>query len=161
MRVARLPRMSAVETREKIIAELLEILPMMEQARTSDVEGNRSGAAMGWMLVTKMAMWNKDYDTALSAIARLEEIYGSLDQYPIDDIMFRNKNTPRVNIRDTAHIHCRRCQLLVERCSHMHALSQDYRRGHIQRCGDTYTRQGCHSLVAYAPVCLFLRLADV
>lgn len=92
--VAHLPRMSAVETREKIIAELLEILPMMEQARTSDVEGNRSGAAMGWMLVTKMAMWNKDYDTALSAIARLEEIYGSLDQYPIDDIMFRNKNTP-------------------------------------------------------------------
>lgn len=93
-RIAHLPRMSAVETRKALIAELQEIVPKLKQIRTSEADGNRCGAAMGWMLIAKMAMWNKDWDTAIEAISHLETIYGNLDQYPIEDIMFRNKNTP-------------------------------------------------------------------
>jgi hypothetical protein len=92
--VAHLPRMSAVATRDSLIQDLQECVPVMDQIRTSEVDGNRAGAAMGWMLIAKMAMWNKEWDTALEAINHLEEIYGDLNQYPISDIMFRNKNTP-------------------------------------------------------------------
>lgn len=94
LEIARLPRMSAIETRKSLIDELLEIVPQMKQIRTSEVEGNRAGAAMGWMLIAKMAMWNKDWDTALKALDNLEPIYGALDQYPLSDIPFRFKNTP-------------------------------------------------------------------
>ncbi len=94
LEIARLPRMSAVETRNKLIAELQELCPLLPQKRTSDIEGNRAGAAMGWMLIAKMAAWNKDWDTVIDAVDHLEEIYGDLNQYPLEDIMFRNKNTP-------------------------------------------------------------------
>ena len=93
-RIGRLPRMSAVETRDSLINDLKRCVPNCEQIRTSDVEDNRSGAAMGWMLIAKMAMWNKEWNTAIDAISQLEAIYGDLNQYPLDDIMFRNKNTP-------------------------------------------------------------------
>lgn len=92
--VSHLPRMSAYETRKALIDELNDFLPQLAQERTSDATGNRAGAAMGWMLVAKMAMWNQEWDTAIAAIENLEEIYGDLDQYPLEDIMFRNKNTP-------------------------------------------------------------------
>lgn len=50
---------------------------------------------MGHMLIAKLAMWNKDYDKALEAIAVLEQIYGDdLSVYPVSDIPFRMKNTP-------------------------------------------------------------------
>lgn len=104
-RIARLPRMSAVETRASLIDELNEYIPYLPQVRTSENEGNRAGAAVGLMLVAKMAMWNaaKDteaesetywYDVALEALNSLEEIYGDLAQYPLEDIKFRYKNTP-------------------------------------------------------------------
>lgn len=86
--------MSAVETREYLIKELSAIVPLMDQVRSSEVASNRTGAATGWMLIAKMAMWNKKWDTAIDAISKLEEIYGDLDQYPLEDVMFRNKNTP-------------------------------------------------------------------
>lgn len=92
--VGRLPRMSAVETRDYLIEELQECVPGMEQIRSSEVDDNRSGAAMGWMLIAKMAMWNKEWDTALAALENLEKIYGDLMQYPLEDIPFRYKNTP-------------------------------------------------------------------
>lgn len=92
--VSNLGRMPADETRAALIEELLEFLPLCEQIRTSEISDNRSGAAMGWMLVAKMAMWNKDWDTAISALNRLETIYGDLEQYPLSDIPFRYKNTP-------------------------------------------------------------------
>ena len=92
--VSHLPRMSAVETRAELVKEMREILPGIAQKRTSEVTGNRAGAAMGWMLMAKMAMWNKDWNSAIEAIEHLESIYGDLNQYPLEDIMFRNKNTP-------------------------------------------------------------------
>ena len=104
-RIARLPRMSAVETRAALIKELNEYIHYLPQVRTSENEGNRAGAAVGLMLVAKMAMWNaaKDtdaesdtywYDIALEALGALEDIYGDLAQYPLEDIKFRYKNTP-------------------------------------------------------------------
>lgn len=92
--ISRLGRMSAVETRKALIKELTECTPWCKQIRTSDVKDNRSGAAMGWMLIAKMAMWNKDWDQAITALNKLEGIYGDLMQYPLSDIPFRNKNTP-------------------------------------------------------------------
>lgn len=69
--------MSAVETREYLIKELSAIVPLMDQVRSSEVASNRTGAATGWMLIAKMAMWNKKWDTAIDAISKLEEIYGT------------------------------------------------------------------------------------
>ena len=75
----------------------------MEQIRSCDVENNRSGAAMGYMLIAKMALWNAYKDAAqaglwfrkaLQACKSLENIYGDLSAYSLDDIPFRFKNTP-------------------------------------------------------------------
>lgn len=115
-RIARYPRMSAVATRAYLIEELNGYLAQMKDAdtnpsnetkffvRTSEIKENRAGAPMALMLVAKMAMWNaaKDteqtpeywYDIALTALKELEGIYGSLAQYPLEEIMFRYKNTP-------------------------------------------------------------------
>ena len=93
-RVSALPRMSAVETRAALCEELLSFAPAMEQIPTSEEKGNRCGAAMAWMLIAKMQMWNGRWDEALSALEQLRDIYGSLGQYSLNDIPFRYKNTP-------------------------------------------------------------------
>lgn len=94
-RIGKLPRMSAVETRNKLIAQLQDYASRMKQQRTSEAEGNRLGAAVGWMLIGKMAMWNKQWPTALAALGELEKIYGDLAEYDYaSNVMFRNKNTP-------------------------------------------------------------------
>ena len=107
-RIARMPRMSAVETRAYLVDELLDLLAKdgVVQKRTYDNPESsdyRMGAAFGWMVCAKLAMWNacqdvvnKDswYTKALTAIEHLEDIYGDLKQYPIADIRFRNKYTP-------------------------------------------------------------------
>ncbi|MCQ2114732.1 MAG: RagB/SusD family nutrient uptake outer membrane protein [Bacteroidales bacterium] len=95
LRLAKLPRMSADETREKVIADLMEVLPYADQTRTSDNPGQRLGAACGWMLVAKMQMWNKEWEAAAETISHIEDIYGDLSQYDYaENAMFRNKNTP-------------------------------------------------------------------
>lgn len=106
-KVARLPRMSAVATRAHIVDELLDLLPKdgVAQKRTYDNPESsdyRMGAAFGWMVCAKLAMWNgcqdkansQDwYTKAMTALEHLETIYGDLMQYPISDIRFRNKYT--------------------------------------------------------------------
>ncbi len=106
-RVARLPRMSAVDTRAYLVNELLELLPKdgVVQKRTYDNPESsdyRMGAAFGWMVCAKLAMWNACQDKmssqdwyakAMTALEQLETIYGELTQYPISDIRFRNKYT--------------------------------------------------------------------
>lgn len=95
LRIAKLPRMSAVETRAKLIEQLQQYAPLMDQVRTSDNDENRLGASVAWMLIAKMAMWNKEWNTALDALKELEKIYGSLSDYDYAyNVMFRNKNTP-------------------------------------------------------------------
>lgn len=93
-----LGRMPANKTREYLIKELKEYVPYLDQIRSSEVKSNgvpsnRLGAAMGWMLIGKLAQWNKDWESAKDAMNKLESIYGALDQYPLSDIMLRNKNT--------------------------------------------------------------------
>ena len=92
--IAHMGRMSAKETRDYLIDELLRYVPSMDQVRSSEVADNRMGAAMGWMMIAKLAQWNHRWDDALEALGELEKIYGDLQQYPLEDIMFRNKNTP-------------------------------------------------------------------
>ena len=116
--VANIPRMSAIETRGYIVDELLDLLakPGVKQERTYDNisgEDYRMGAAFGWMVCAKLAMWNGSKDTtsgidwwgkALTAISHLEAIYGDLNQYPISDIRFRNKYT-RESIFEIANLY--------------------------------------------------------
>ncbi|HEX7755964.1 MAG TPA: RagB/SusD family nutrient uptake outer membrane protein [Niabella sp.] len=93
-RVGKLGRMPATVTRDSLIRELLQYVPKMPQIRTSDSQGNRFGAAMGWMMIGKLAQWNKEWDVARDAMAHLESIYGDLSRYPLSDLPFKNKNIP-------------------------------------------------------------------
>lgn len=93
-RITQLGRMDAKATRTALIEELQEYAPSLPAKRTSDVPGNRISGPMAYMLIAKMAMWNKDYDTALNALKEIQKVYGQLAQYPLEDTYFRNKNTP-------------------------------------------------------------------
>ena len=104
-RIQVLPRMSAVETRAKLIEDLQSIAPLAPQTRTSDNEGDRLGASCAYMLIAKMAMWNKEWDTALDALKEIEKIYGDFKQYDyVENVLFRNKNTPE-SIMEVQHIY--------------------------------------------------------
>lgn len=93
-RVAKLGRMSADSTRDSLIRQLQRVVPYLPQIRTYDIPDHRAGAAMGWMLIGKMAQWNHEWDIARDAMDKLEAIYGNLNQYPIEDIAFSVKNAP-------------------------------------------------------------------
>ena len=105
-RIARLPRMDADATRRSCIEDLKSVADKVPQVRTSDREGDRLGAAAAWMLIAKMAMWNKDYDEALDALSHLETIYGEdLSAYDYTyNASFRNRNTPE-SIMEIQHIY--------------------------------------------------------
>ena len=94
VRVAKMGRMPADQTRQTLIDILKDQVPILPQIRSSEVAENRIGAAMGWMMIAKMAAWNKSWNDVVSACKHLEAIYGDLQQYPYSDVMFRNKNTP-------------------------------------------------------------------
>lgn len=88
-----LGRMSAIDTRDSLIKDLNKYAADLPQKRTSDVAQNRISAPVAYMLIAKMAMWNKDWQTALTALNKIKIIYGSLAQYKLTDTWFRNKNT--------------------------------------------------------------------
>jgi hypothetical protein len=91
--IAKLGRMSATETRTKLIAELQEYVAHLPQKRPAEVKDNRISAPMAYMLIGKMALWNKDYNTCANAMEEIRKIYGQLVQYTFTDTYFRNKNT--------------------------------------------------------------------
>lgn len=93
-KVTALGRTSAVEIRKTLIAELQQYATSLPAKRTSDVTDNRVSAPMAYLLIAKMAMWNKDYPVALTALKEIQKVYGLLNQYPLTDTYFRNKNTP-------------------------------------------------------------------
>lgn len=93
-KVSKLGRMPATATRDSMIKDLEQYVPYLPQVRTNDIAGNRAGAAMGWMLIGKLAQWNKEWTVARDAMTKLEGIYGDLKQYPLEDIAFSKKNTP-------------------------------------------------------------------
>lgn len=98
--VRRLPRMSAFDTRAKLIEEIKGCIADLPQKRRCDVAVSadktlqRAGAAMGYMVLAKMAMWNKDWKSAIEALEKLQGMYGALSQYPLSDIPYSVKNTP-------------------------------------------------------------------
>ncbi|SMC89799.1 Starch-binding associating with outer membrane [Pedobacter africanus] len=93
-KVTALGRTSATEIRKTLIAELQQYAASLPSKRTSDVPDNRVSGPMAYLLIAKMAMWNKDYTVALSALKEIQKVYGLLNQYPLTDTYFRNKNTP-------------------------------------------------------------------
>jgi hypothetical protein len=93
-KIAKTGRMSAKATRDSLIAELQEYAPRLPQTRTSEVPDNRVSAGLAYMLIGKMALWNKNYQACIDAMQEVRKIYGQLVQYPLTDTWFRNKNTP-------------------------------------------------------------------
>ena len=97
-KIARLPRMSAVDTRAALIKDLREDITYDETGKytgalpmkkASEIEKGRAGWAMGEMLIAKMALWNAAYDktsdtdwyeVALEALHHIESVYGDLAQ---------------------------------------------------------------------------------
>ncbi|UYQ95767.1 RagB/SusD family nutrient uptake outer membrane protein [Chitinophaga horti] len=93
-KVNKIGRMDADATRDTLIRELQTYVPHLPQMRTSEVPLNRISAPMAYMLIGKLALWNKDYQTCLNAMQEIRNMYGQLLQYPLTDTYFRNKNTP-------------------------------------------------------------------
>ncbi len=106
-RIAQLPRMSAVELRDILMANL-EYWLIEKQAlpynKTYSPENEyRIGSMVGFVLAGKLAMWNKDWDKAIKYFAYIEQVYGCPDSeggytpdqallgYSIKDLMFRNR----------------------------------------------------------------------
>lgn len=108
--ISKLPRMSAVETRDSLIKELrhwiieekaLDMLPTNSAVNTQQY---RAGAALGLYLAGKMCLWNERWTDAIEYFGYLEDIYGNgagnpegaLDKYPLSDIPFSKRHTPEV-----------------------------------------------------------------
>jgi len=104
-KVAKLGRMSAVDTRSFLIDDLWEEIHAghLEKVRTSELDGNRAGYSLALMLIAKMAMWNAAedaakaddwYDSAIEALHYLEDLYGDLNEisYPLKETMFKFHN---------------------------------------------------------------------
>ena len=97
-RIEKLERMDAFETRAILINELQECVGAFPEGRPYDLNTQHVGSAFCHMLIAKMAMWNKDWDTAETALLKLasEEFFGvyTIEKYPIEDNCFSAKNTP-------------------------------------------------------------------
>ena len=119
-KIAKYGRMSAYETRKAMIEDLQscytyengEYTGPLEDIKTYEVYENSKGAqtgrvgwAVGMTLIGKMALWNA-YDknhpdqaeywfqTAKDALLKVAKAYGPLDQYSLEDLKFKYKNTP-------------------------------------------------------------------
>lgn len=99
-RIQKLPRMSADSTRADLVSELQECVGDMPAGRAYDVASQHVGSAFCHILIAKLAMWNKDWQSALESLLQLKDWYGDLysdgaqDAYPISDIQFSVSNTP-------------------------------------------------------------------
>ncbi|MCH5717914.1 RagB/SusD family nutrient uptake outer membrane protein [Niabella hibiscisoli] len=94
MEVAQMGRMPAAATRDSLIADLQKWAPSLPQTKSSSIANNRIGAPLAYMLIGKLALWNKRWDVCIDAMQKLKTIYGALAQYPLTDTWFRNKNKP-------------------------------------------------------------------
>ena len=96
MRIQCLPRTDASEIRQELIEELKLCVADLPQGRTFDLKTQRVTAAFAHMIIAKMAMWNKDWESALSSLLAISNWYGDLteERYPLGDIEFSERNTP-------------------------------------------------------------------
>lgn len=109
-RIAKLPRMSAHDTRNALIDELREWLverKALDWAPTnaeSNANQYRCGAAVGLYLAGKMCLWEERWTDAIEIFGYLEDIYGNgsgmpdgcLNSYPLSDIPFSIRHAPEV-----------------------------------------------------------------
>ena len=115
-KIAKYGRMSAYYTRKAMIEDLQSCfpyegdtytgaLPQIKSSQMAKEDIGRAGWAMGMTLIGKMALWNacdKEhadsaafwYQTGVDALEKVEKVYQELSQYPLEDIKFKNKNTP-------------------------------------------------------------------
>lgn len=108
--IAHLPRMSANDTRDAVINELMHYVMPADQGGLAAFEfkrsydgktENRMTAPVALMLAAKMCLWNERWDDAVKVLKVLEGIYGSYDEnpeqfgldYPLTDIPFSKKFT--------------------------------------------------------------------
>lgn len=108
--IAKLPRMSANDTRDYLIDELmLYVMPKsmgglekMPLKRSYDEPfENRMNAPIALMLAAKMCLWNERWEDAVKVLSVLEDIYGGYSDnpeafgldYPLTDIPFSKKYT--------------------------------------------------------------------
>lgn len=102
--IACLPRMSAQKTREYCIEDIrtwvLEERCLPFVRTYTEGHGGRIGAAVGLMTAAKMAMWNSQWEDALTFVEALEGIYGASYSstpeqfgvdYPLTDVPFSVK----------------------------------------------------------------------
>ena len=113
-RIATLPRMDAVATRDYCIAELDKWL-VREQAlpmiRTYEGNEFRAGAAVGYVVAAKMCMWNERWEEAIAFLSKVEDIYGHYadspssfgTDYPLTDVPFA-KRYVRESIFEMANV---------------------------------------------------------
>lgn len=106
--VQQLPRTDASELRRKEIDAVKEYIGCLDLVKGGDVEQFRAGAALGHMLIAKMAMWNKDWEVAAESLEILQGLYGDLTSYTLPeyvpgdpannnamyDLLWRNPNSP-------------------------------------------------------------------
>ena len=95
-RVEKLKRMPAYDTRDILINELLDCVDALPQGRPYDLGTQQVTASFCHILIAKMAMWNKDWDTAEASLLKLKEWFGdyTIGKYPVEDNCFSAKNTP-------------------------------------------------------------------
>ena len=95
-RIASLKRMSAKDTRDYLIDELMEyLMPESEggkaalpMVRTYESASKAYvGAAVGFMVAGKLCMWNERYQDAVKVYSQIEQIYGN---YADNMAAFRN-----------------------------------------------------------------------
>lgn len=110
-KIASLPRMSAKETRDYLIDEMMEyLLPYgmggkqaLPYQRTYENPSKAyAGAAVGLTLAGKMCLWNERYADAIKIFGEIEKIYGDYrtvktkydfgKDYPLTDVRWRAKN---------------------------------------------------------------------
>ena len=95
--VRNLDRTDASQIRRQMYADLKEnALPYFTTdngyaRRMCEIENEHAGYALALMLMAKMAMWDKEWDDALFALDKLEELYGEFNEsnYPLEEVCWK------------------------------------------------------------------------
>lgn len=97
-RIANLPRMSAIELRDKLMDELEYWLlekRALPKIKTYDPSNEyRIGMMVGCVIGGKLALWNKRFDRALDFFQPIYDVYASENAYSTDPITGEVSNTP-------------------------------------------------------------------
>lgn len=95
-RIGKLPRMSAIATRDSVIDNIEQYIDYLPIKTPSDASFQRVSRQFAYMLIAKMAMKNYNYALAKQNLLKIRSIYGVLDPnvYTVEGLWFSNKNAP-------------------------------------------------------------------